>query len=451
MIADHSTSKKSFHLNKLLGLLLGFTVIILLMHLSLKIVGNVPDEDTFFKHAKRFLKFQQSKDSWFPMISAIQWFLQNSKQSIYQVIFFQEGVKFQYPPTSLVPFYLFDKIHILNYQLLKVISWLSIIATTIFAHQIYRHTLCQFDEILSIRKNSHWRTVLELLAFLGLTLTFYPVMKAYSLGQIQAWITCCFAASLLAWLKQKYLLSGLLLGLTCLIKPQYAVFIVWGLLRCQWRFSLGFLAIAAIGSLISLAIFGWANHIDYLQVLSFLSKHGEAFYPNQSFNGLLQRLLMNGDNLEWNDHKFPPFHPFIYAGTLLSSILLLAIAFWPRPLKTPLQKAIDLCVMALVATMASPIAWEHHYGLLLPIYACVIPALLITALQQKRGAIAIALLFVIYCMTTFNWFFIFNQFANQIPLNILQSYLYLGAIGLLILLIRWFELPVFSLHFLRHS
>jgi hypothetical protein len=36
----------------------------------------------------------------------------------------------------------------------------------------------------------------------------------------------------------------------------------------------------------------------------------------------------------------------------------------------------DLMIALLVATMASPVAWTHHYGILLPICAAVLPALL---------------------------------------------------------------------------
>ena len=33
----------------------------------------------------------------------------------------------------------------------------------------------------------------------------------------------------------------------------------------------------------------------------------------------------------------------------------------------------DFCLAALSFTMASPIAWEHHYGILLPILAAIVP------------------------------------------------------------------------------
>ena len=32
-------------------------------------------------------------------------------------------------------------------------------------------------------------------------------------------------------------------------------------------------------------------HIDYLRVLSYMAERGEAYFPNQSVNGLLNRLM----------------------------------------------------------------------------------------------------------------------------------------------------------------
>ena len=53
---------------------------------------------------------------------------------------------------------------------------------------------------------------------------------------------------------------------------------------------------------------------------------------------------------------------------LLSSVAILVLAFVPwGALRRPLDANFDLSAVLAAATMASPVAWEHHYGVFLPI------------------------------------------------------------------------------------
>jgi alpha-1,2-mannosyltransferase len=75
--------------------------------------------------------------------------------------------------------------------------------------------------------------------------------------------------------------------------------------------------------------------------------------------------------------------------------------------------------------MASPIAWEHHYGIMVSIYACVL-ALLMGAWPGKRGLIFVAFSFVLASNI-----FLFTNLAANSRGNFVQSYL-LAAAGLLV-------------------
>src|SRR5262249_55495643 len=103
---------------------------------------------------------------------------------------------------------------------------------------------------------------------LALTLTFYPIAKAFTLGQIQVWINGFFALALFAFVLGGKASSGLLIGLACLIKPHYGVFVLWGALRREWRFTVACAATVAVGLAAAIAAYGWVNHVDYLRVLS---------------------------------------------------------------------------------------------------------------------------------------------------------------------------------------
>ena len=253
-------------------------------------------------------------------------------------------------------------------------------------------------------------------------------MKAYTLGQIQVWLNSLFALALLMWVMGRNAISGVLIGLICLIKPHFALFLIWALVRREWSFVVAFAVTACIGLAASVATFGWANHIDYLRALSYMAERGEAYYPNQSVNGLLNRLMSVSDpehfnNLVFNINKFPPYNPWVYSATLISSsVILLAAIVWRSK---PEDRVFDFCRMAISLTMASPIAWEHHYGILLPIFAIMVPS----AIADRAR--------MIWLMTSYVLVSTFIPATNLLALsfwNVGQSYLLVGAFILLALL-----------------
>jgi hypothetical protein len=221
-----------------------------------------------------------------------------------------------------------------------------------------------------------------------------------------------------------------LVGLTALIKPHYGVLLLWASLHRVWGFVLACAATLAVGLAASVAVYGLANHLDYANVLSFLSKHGEAYFPNQSVNGILNRLAGITQpelyvNLDLPAGKFPPFTPWIYGATLLSSLGLLVVGLWPRGHNDQSGKARDFAVMVLCATMASPIAWEHHYAVTLPLLAMVLPAAV-----HRWSRLAVLMLAHVLIAS-------FVPATNLLAAswgNLCQSLLFFGALALLYLL-----------------
>src|SRR5690606_38962435 len=136
--------------------------------------------------------------------------------------------------------------------------------------------------------------------------------------------------------------------------------------------AVAFALVALPAGILSLGIFGLAEHLDYLSVLSYISRHGEVYWPNQSMNGLLNRLLVDVNPLKWSYTDFAPFHPVVYFGTLVSSIALLVLALgyrprWARPPSDAVapeakrtESGLGLCTAVMVLTIAAAVAWEHH-------------------------------------------------------------------------------------------
>lgn len=331
---------------------------------------------------------EYSEDSWGPMGRAFLRSQTREDGDIYG-IFFDEGKKFQYPPTSLLIFFVLPDswlgpenfIISEDYTTLKgptrfclrTASQLAILITIAASVAIME---------LGIRRLrgpgkdcSPWRYVrIGIGTYLGLT--FYPVIWAHGLGQIQVFLNALTALGILAHLLGWQVRSGICLGICCLVKPQYAILLIWAILRRNWKFLTGFsVAVFPLG-LVSLALFGWDNHMRYIEVIREIARVGESFWANQSVNGFVNRLIGNGDPINFSPVAFAPYHPLVHSITIATSLLIIGLALFRRKAATEGDSTLDLAVIIAAATMASPIAWEHHYGAFLPLFALALPACL---------------------------------------------------------------------------
>jgi hypothetical protein len=342
--------------------------------------------------ASFFKSTLQAHDSWEPMQLAFTWFEDHRPGRMYEQLFFVDQVKFQYPPSSLLPLEALARIgiHPTNTLLNRInfgLVVLNIVTSGMFAYVMAQRS----QTYVSMR----WS--FALLGMIG-SLLFYPIMTAFNLGQVQVWINAWFALSALAWLAGREAAAGAMIGLICLIKPQFMLFLVWGLLRRKWRFVAGWAGVAVVGSALAVAVFGVQNHIDYLYVLRALSRSGEAFEANQSFNGLLNRLYATDDPSVWQAHGFPPFNPIVYFGTAATSTLMIGAAMTVPLLQRGGSTLCDFLCAAVTFTIASPVAWEHHYGVLPVVYITVLFLLLEQPAVRHRSWM-LAALTLSFCLT----------------------------------------------------
>jgi alpha-1,2-mannosyltransferase len=372
-------------------------------------------------------------DSWWPMSQAIQQLRDHPNTPLYSELFFKNKIKFQYPPSALLFLDIPQRITGLSWESMRkagnLVCWLCVPAIGLAFFSLLKSAVLSssIEEGTRLTTSSLALLILLSLAIVG---TFYPLLRSYTLGQIQTPVTLIAGLALIAWQRRQFRLAGFLIGLSCGIKPQWLVIIPWAILRRQWKMVLVSTVTAGILLLLSIAAYGLHNVVDYLSVLSFLSKHGESYSPNQSVNGLMNRLLFNGNNLNWAGDSFPSFHPMVYALTLSSSILILGVAMFWRMFKNP--SSLDLALIMLSLTIASPIAWEHHYGILLPIFALALP---IAIFQRSFGAWTTVYLWLAFILTSQTFRGITDHLANT-RWNVLQSTLFFGAMMVLLLLYR---------------
>lgn len=380
---------------------------------------RTPWSETVLHPASFFLTGKQGGDSWRPMGMALDYLETPRRRTFYRAVFFSERVQhkgFQYPPSALLPVSLLRAVWPGAWYLaLEVVTWLSVPVLALLCGSLLR---------------SSWRTHLgpppgflpTMLFALAATVTFYPAIRAYRNGQAQAWINTLFAFALWLRVRGSDLAAGAAVAAAAAVKPQSVVLGLWALVRRRGSFAAG-MALAG-GALLaaSVALYGLAAHLEYADVARYISRRGESFYPNQSVNGLLNRWFFNGENTTWMT-TFPPSHPVVYAGTLVSSALLLAFTLLPRPARGATADTADFGLAGLVATMASPIAWEHHYGILLPLFAWALPAL---AARPVWGRATLPVLAALYVVSSHSYMAA-NRLADT-RWNVVQSYLFVAAL-----------------------
>jgi alpha-1,2-mannosyltransferase len=393
--------------------------------------------------ATKLLHISDGTDSWYPMILAYNREMADPESGMYSV-FDTEKIKFQYPPTSLI---LLDAIprrflelmtyddgdhdvgapfaHIVG-RLSQFAAFLSILVSiVIFETGLRRWTAGSKGASASIA----WRIFL---AFL-LGITFYPLVKGHNLGQIQIYLDLVVACAVLFYLLNWDSLAGICLGLCCLVKPQFALVLLWSVVRRRWSFALGMGCVFGIGIGMSFARFGLSDNLAYLELLHTIARDGEVFWPNQSVNGLLNRFLLNGDPLKFAGVGYAAFDSTVYIGTMICAFAIFVASLWPfRPiLSSKRTELLDLLIVLIAATISSPIAWEHHYGIFLPVYAGVVAILLNSAPLNRRTTVMLAVSFAAVANILKRPDLVFmNRWVG-----IFGSHIFFGGLILLILLL----------------
>ena len=189
---------------------------------------------------------------------------------------------------------------------------------------------------------------------------YYPLTRALEINQATLVVTFLLGAAWLALAERRQVAAGVALALASAIKPH----LVLALPLLVWALPAMVTAAAAAGAALALASVGyagWANHADYAtRVLPALSA-GYAFYANQSWNGLFNRLY---DLPPPTDFVLAPRRISVQGLTLLCGaatyVAALIVAWRRRAEATPPTLLLGLAW--LTTTLVSPISWEHHYA-----------------------------------------------------------------------------------------
>lgn len=262
-------------------------------------------------------------------------------------------------------------------------------------------------------------TLWELGAVLIMTATFYPLLRALELNQAMVITTACLGAAVVALQHGKQSVAGVALALGALFKPPLALMVpllFWHARRTLYAA----LATGAVLLVASLIYAGLGNHVAYLtHVLPEMSR-GYAYYANQSWNGFVLRFFIGDDSLTVFRQSEGLAAARAIAQVLAIATYAFAVVVLRRARNAPPAEAFVFAWLA--ATLASPIAWEHHYA----------PAVFVFTLWYRRAQDMtprqLALLAGAYALMAS--YFEVRGFSSA-ALRPLMSYLLSGALLLL--------------------
>jgi hypothetical protein len=369
-------------------------------------------------------------DSWYPMSHALDFLQHPSDKPLYQTLFFSDHVKFQYPPSALLFLDLGRRIGIATVAQYNAINALLLISTAF----VFSFFTTQLFGTISYRGVT---VPVGPLAFL-LALRFYPDNLAFQIGQMQVGLGLIFLLACFALLNGRGWLAGCLIAIASAVKPQFLPLGLLALWRRDWRFFFGLLVASSVFLGAAIFLYGWSAHLDYLNVLQFLSRHGEVQHLNQSIGGILDRWLYHGPSLDRDPNSpmpqsaFPPYISTVYFSVILTSVVMFV---WPFIIKLKgndrISRLVAFCLAGALFTLASPIAWVHHFNVLLPAYAVAAKAVF-DRWTDRRAYAWLTLLCFSLVLTGYP--LVAANSATDGTHDLLQSHVFFGAMLLIIIL-----------------
>ncbi|WP_042939259.1 glycosyltransferase 87 family protein [Rhodococcus sp. AW25M09] len=206
-------------------------------------------------------------------------------------------------------------------------------------------------------------------------LVLEPVTSTLNYGQINIVLMTFVALDCLP--KKTPWPRGVLIGLVAAVKLTPAVFVLFFLLRKDFR--------AAVMSVLSFAVFTaigfaltWSDSVKYWTETIVDSDRigGPAYPPNQSITGVLARLGM--DEL-----------PRSILWLALSVVVLIIAAVAMRKAFAADEIALALTLNAMLGLLVSPVSWSHHW-----VWAVPFTVVLAVLGYRRRSALLLGLVAV---------------------------------------------------------
>jgi hypothetical protein len=195
----------------------------------------------------------------------------------------------------------------------------------------------------------------------------------FNMGNSTQYILLALIGSLSLVRREKMWAAGVLIGAAAAIKPMITIFVVYYIVRRNWRLSLAAIGVLAGTALLSVAAFGLeTTRFWYMSCISDTSTLAIGAYNNQSLFAFLLR-LSTGTQFIYDYHGHAVGNLLLAVYKIIGTALLLLIGWslWfrrSRPISEHHQErlnTLDYGALIGYCIVTSPVSWTHYYLLLL--------------------------------------------------------------------------------------
>ncbi len=223
----------------------------------------------------------------------------------------------------------------------------------------------------------------------------FPLFYALKLGQTTLFIYC--GLCVLYWLheKQRDLAAGIVLGVVVSLKPYLLLLLAYFAARKKKRLvTAGVVTVVCI-VVLSLLIFGFQVHQDYIIALQSLSGASTAGWSNQSLEAFWLRLSNHGSIIDFTLCEIPAWGLLFKYGLVGAlAIVLYRRIIEPKAVSGLRTPGLAFSVAVLICLLVPSFAWQHYF------VCALLPLLLIArsmaAFQPRPSGALVAVLPLAY-------------------------------------------------------
>ncbi|WP_238847058.1 glycosyltransferase 87 family protein [Nocardia arthritidis] len=271
------------------------------------------------------------------------------------------GLPFTYPPLAAL---FFAPLSLMPLALAEVL----VLATSLFSLGITLWLV-----LARIRPGLSRMTMLTLvIAIIAVTQVLEPLRQTFGFGQIN--LVLMAAITLDCLVRKPFWPRGMLIGIAVSVKLIPAGYLLYFLLRRDWKAAVTLVISAAVAVGIGFALFP-SDSVEYwFHTLADTGRIGPPFFAgNQSIKGLAFRLGVSNSlaTVIW---------------VALSAMAVALAAVWMHRLIGAGATVAALLVNAAAVLLVSPVSWSHHWVWVAP--ALVVAADAIAKGKRNRGFVA---------------------------------------------------------------
>lgn len=191
---------------------------------------------------------------------------------------------------------------------------------------------------------------------------YFPTFATLQFGQATLLLLPFALGGWLAARTKAFYTAGFVLGIAASLKPFFVLFLLYFLLRREWRAFFCMCLAIVICALLAFIPFGMQTYINYYHVLQQIYWYASSW--NASLLGFLLRLF--GGEANTPLLAIPGLANKLFAWTSIILILSLVKFIWPRTILSQQQKCdLDFAITLVVMLLISPLAWLYYFPLLL--------------------------------------------------------------------------------------